>query len=233
MKALALLASILLTVIGTNLSPTRVEPSDALVCGLLTPSELAGGLFEVALTPPELGQGWIQWIRLALDPHANPSTYYPNKEDMPGIPLKSVDPVDPAAPFRKALAQIGAEAVIYLAYSSSIANAGPFESPLYVKILRFTTPKQAEAHWALRQKTGESELIKIAGQEILATKPGKHLRPDLRASMNTLECRSGPYVIRVAPAQPLPDDPGLEWALKQIAKIRKISGPNGAANLSE
>ncbi len=190
--------------------------------------EPTGGLFETALKPSEVGDGWKRRIRLALDPTVNPSTYCPSKYDLPGMPSQPVDPVDPAAPFRKRLDQSGADAVIYLAYVPNTPVAS-----LYVKILRFPTEKKAEEHWALRKELGESELQTIAGQEILATNPGKHLRPDLKAGMNTLECRAGQYVVRVAPARPGLGDPGLDWLLKQMEKIRRLSEPGGAAKQTQ
>jgi hypothetical protein len=202
--------------------------------------EPTGGLVETALKPSELGESWTRAIRLVLDSQANPSTYYLSKDFMPGSPQKPVDRVDPAAPFRKELDQLGAEAAIYLAYSPKsptnlvlLFRTNTRTSPLYVKILRFSTAAKAEAYWSDRQKIGESELLSIAGQEILATKPGKHLRPDLKASMETLECRSGRYLVRVAPLRPVLGDPGLDWVLRQVEKIRKLSEPDGAGNGSQ
>ena len=193
------------------------------------------GLVDVV--GPYAPEGWTRRIRLVLDPQTHPSTYYPSKDDMPGIPEKPVDPMDPAAPFRKELNQIGAEAVIYLAYNGKAATT----PTLYVKMLRFSTAKQAETYWALRQKTSEFERLDIVGEEILATPRGKHLRPDLVARLDTLESRVGRYVLRVAPGRPVlrkpgsPEigDPGLRWILLQSMGIGHLSEQHSAANQSQ
>lgn len=185
--------------------------------------EPTGGIVDIALKPSDLGEGWTRWVRLVLDPKLNPSTWYRSKYELPGRPAKPLDPVDPALPYKRELDRAGAEAAIYLAYSSR----------LYVKILRFPTTKEVEDHWVLRQQTGESELVSSAGVDVLSTKPGKQLRSDLRASMATIECRADKYLIRVAPALPLATDPGFNFVLKQVEKIRNLSEPAGAANRSQ
>ena len=173
-----------------------------------------GGLVELMVKPMEIGPGWTNRIRLLIDPLVDPNPYYPSKDDLPGMPRKRIDPVDPTAQFKTALEQIDAEAAVYLEYS------GP-STALFVKILRFSTAAKAQAHWSLRQKSGESEVLSINGLEILKTQPGKLLRPDLRARADTLECKEGKYIVRVAPASLRLGHPGMDLLIKQVEKIRR------------
>jgi len=179
------------------------------------PKEPTGGLTEIALQPSELSPEYERRVRLSLDPSAKPPTYL---YDIPGMSRSSGQDQDPIQRFRREMVRVGAEAVIYLAY-----DAPPTAS--YVKILRFPSAIEAERQWALRSSTGESQVVAVAGVEVLFTRPGKMLRADLRAGFNTLECRAGKYWIRVAPAKPEPGDLGLNLALKQLEKIAKVREP--------
>lgn len=115
--------------------------------------------------------------------------------------------------------------MLYLAY-----NNLPEVVSYYVKILRFPSTAEAERQWTSRRNGGESEVVTVAGAEVLSTKPGQMLRADLRAGMDTLECRAGRYWIRIAPAKPEPGDPGLKFVLKQMERIGQIREPGGAAS---
>jgi hypothetical protein len=174
------------------------------------PDEPTGGLAEIALKASELGpQAW-RHVQLLLDSSAKPSTYISDPPAWPW-PLKR-NPDDPAEPFRSEMAGLGAEAVIYLMY-----NQGSY----FLEILRFPHPLESEERWSQRRHNlGESRPVRISGVEFLHTKPGQLLNAQRKAMQETLECRSGRYWIRVAPAGPLQDSKGLEFAFKQLEKIK-------------
>jgi hypothetical protein len=215
MKAILCLACFLLIGPGARAEGSSSSPGGG--------KEPTGGLVEIALTPTELGSRAVRRIRLLLDPQVLPPVYYPSKEYLPARPLGEARDPDPVLPFSRELNRVGGEAAIYLAYGTS----------LYVKILRFATAKEAEDHWLSRRQAVGPKTERVAGEEVLSTEHGQVLRPGVKARMNTVECRSGRYLIRVAPAKPVLDDPGLSFALKQVEKIRKRHEAIDAANRSE
>ena len=184
--------------------------------------EPTGGLADSALKAWELDANASRQVRLLLDPSAKPSTYV---FELPARPPSKGPDADPVKPFRSEMARIGAEAAIYLHYDAPLNGS-------FVKILRFPKATETEKQWALRRDAGGSEFVTVAGAELLFTKPGQLLREDLRARLNTIECRSGRYWIRVVPASPVPGDPGLKCALKQLEKIMRRE-PSAAASQSQ
>jgi hypothetical protein len=155
-----------------------------------------------------------------LDPQVTPSVYYPSKDDMPGTPAIAPDPVDPAAPFKRELDRVGAEASVHLVYWFQGRD-------FYLKILRFATPQLAEKHWLSRRNEGNSELVGFTRGNLRFTGAGQELRPGLKARWNTVECKEGKYVVRLSPALPsLPRDPGTELLVKQREKIIRVERPD-------
>jgi uncharacterized protein (DUF2345 family) len=92
--------------------------------------------------------------------------------------------------------------------------------------------EDAGAEWSKRQESAESEVVTVAGRDVLVTAGGHYLRPGVKANGRMIECKSGRYWIRAAGAATV-GDPGLQLVFKQLEKIEKLGEPVGAANRSQ
>jgi hypothetical protein len=180
----------------------------------------ASGLVKVALKASEF-DAQTRRVALLLDPTVSPSIYCPSTNGLPQRPKGELPDPDPVGPFKRELEQAGAEAAIYLDYSGGLG----FPYFHVMKILRFVSEKEAEARWLARQKEGESKLITVAGEQVLFTAAGRLIRTGVKASLNTIECKAGRYLIRVAPASAVLEDAGTTGALRQMEKIAKLREP--------
>lgn len=188
--------------------------------------EPTGGLVQNLLTRAELGPGSSKRIRLLLDPQASAKAYYPSTNSLPFTPEGPLDPIDPAARFKRELDRVGADAAAYVAYRFN-------EEGFYnVKILRFETPDKAKAHWLKRCREGRGQVMGTPAGSVLFTDESQEVRPGVKSSMETIEVREGQYVVRLAPGRPNPHNAGFQLLGKQVEKIRNSSEPFGAANSS-
>jgi len=101
-----------------------------------------------------------------------------------------------------------------------------------VKILRFPTAQAAETQWLMRQQEGEGQIETVVGEQLLVTQAGRQFRPGAKASVKTVELKSGRYLVRVAELCPEKRNTEIGFALKQLEKIRNLREPDGADSLA-